>query len=258
MRTLMLMSVTLILIASWSVARTATAAEGRTRRTIHIELGKQVAALGERVIVKVEYHNGTDEPWRFPLPETSLGVQVHYPPIDAPNGSADWHTLGSARQAAATLPTGETITAIIMPVSSEVVLKSGESHVFTIDVPVAAGVTSRPGQGHIWIEDKNESLVSNKQDVEVVFAPESVPLLLEFVSQPSSSLMPWARDWLAKLKPDFTVKLPNYGKETSQEQRARESATQKAIANFRMFWSKEKDSDEIGRLFHQANGQSPK
>lgn len=230
--------------------------EHPAKHRITVRMDKQTVVLGAKVAVTVTYSNSGNDVWRLAKPESSTRVLLHY----AAEGSShrgNSHSIGQRKQVSSTLPSGEVMVVTIAPPRSDIEIKKGEVHTFSIDLGPQGDAVNCPGIWKIWIEDREENLLSDKAAVRVAFNEDSVPLLLAIAEENQDTSLPgWARDWLRRIKPDFRLKIPDWGRETKEGKTARIMESGRAIASFRKFWDQEKDSERMRELFNKINEEA--
>jgi len=245
----------LVLFVSVTTVVAFAMEERPPKRSISVQHKKSIF-LGESLKLNVSYRNEDTKPWRLQQPDTSRGVYAPYIEIGSNPKNSSAHILGKMRAVSWTMSNGEKVTGHAIDPPSEITIEPGASYSFEVEItPNGGGSVDVPGIWEIWIEDRNEKLHSPHVKIEVLFGPESVPLLVAIgaAAPDNSGMRGWAVRWLRQLKPDLVTKGPDPGVETEAEAIARRAENVKAFQAFREFWEKEKDSDAIKQKFAQIN-----
>jgi hypothetical protein len=208
--------------------------------------------LGNTMSLDIVYKNHSSADWTIDDPR-SAGGEVKFK-LSAQSGHPHGRLLSHSTRTNVKTPDGKIGEVWVTPPRTKVTVKAGKEFRIPFDFHTPWSDWIVPGRWQLWVADEENKIKSDPIEFLIIFSKDSVPALLDIVSDPQASpyKRQWHAKWLQKLKPDFSLSTPD-PKDTPEEAAQKTALDMKTIAEFKAFWETEKDSNAISRLLEKIN-----
>ena len=241
-----------LLILMWRTATVAGEQPKQPEHSIVLSAAERPFVFGRNIPLRVSYRNGREVAWVIPTPMESVFAGLQIQPFGSKR--AVLHQFGRETVITTKNSDGQIITDIVSPIAKPMSIAPGKSHQFEVQFERDWSGNTRPGRWTAWVEDEALKIESNRLEIPLEFAPDSVDACLEIALDTDEHLFKrkWHAEWLKKLKPDLPLDWPRE-KDPEAIHRQKEPRIQAALKEFASFWEREKDSESMTEAIRKIN-----
>lgn len=201
--------------------------------------------LGESIPVEITYRNNAGRRIVTENPAKSFDITMHL--TDLGNDEDLNYTMGRMRVTIIDKASDRYVSA--MPPPDTIILEPDSSVTFSSDLNDRLYL--RPGNFLCFLTELERQ--SNQIKIEIKFTRESVLSLAKVAQNENQEYgrREWAMDWLAKLYPDFKLKL-SAEEDSAEVRKQNETYNGNIIDSFMKWWDANRNSAKTDELLKQA------